>query len=83
MALDIYTVPAMADEPERLFSQAGDTVSARRRRMSDDTVASLMCLKSWQSSGIITIDESLFVCTIEATDENKDSVVDVGDQASL
>ena len=46
MALDIYAVPAMADEPERIFSQAGETVSARRRRMSDDTVASLMCLKS-------------------------------------
>lgn len=83
MALDIYAVPAMADEPERIFSQAGETVSARRRRMSDDTVASLMCLKSWQSSGIITIDESLFARAIEATDENEDSVVDVGDQASL
>ena len=66
MALDIYAVPAMADEPERLFSQAGDAISSRRRRLSDDTVASLMCLKSWQSSGIITIDNSLFERAIKA-----------------
>lgn len=46
MPLDIYAVPAMADEPERLFSQAGDAISPRRRRLSDDSVASLMCLKS-------------------------------------
>lgn len=67
MALDIYAVPAMADEPERLFSQAGDAISPRRRRLSDDTVASLMCLKSWQRSGIITIDKSLFERAIEAS----------------
>jgi hypothetical protein len=66
MALDIYAVPAMADEPERLFSQAGDATSSRRRGLSTDTVAFLMCLKSWQSSGIITIDKSLFERTIEA-----------------
>lgn len=83
MALDIYAVPAMADELERLFSQAGDTLSARRRRMSDDTVASLMCLKSWQSSGVITINESLFERAIEATTEVDDKIADVGDQASL
>jgi hypothetical protein len=60
-------MPAMADEPERLFSQAGDAISPRRRRLSDDTVASLMCLKSWQSSGIIAIDKILFERAIEAT----------------
>lgn len=46
MTLDIYAVPTMADEPERLFSQAGDAISPRRRRLSEDSVASLMCLKS-------------------------------------
>jgi hypothetical protein len=46
MALDIYAVLAMADEPERLFSQAGEVISTQRRRLSDDSVASLMCLKS-------------------------------------
>lgn len=66
MALEIYAVPAMADEPERLFSQAGDAISSRRRRLSDEMIASLMCLKSWQSSNIITIDKSLFERAIEA-----------------
>jgi hypothetical protein len=65
-ALDIYAVPAMADELKRLFSQVGDAISSRRRHLSDDTVASLMCLKSWQSSGIMTIDKTLFERVIEA-----------------
>lgn len=67
IALDIYAVPAMADEPERLFSQAGDAISPHRRRLSDNTVASLVSLKSWQSSGIITIDKSLFERAVEVT----------------
>lgn len=36
------------------------------RRLSDDTVALLLCLKIWQTSGIITIDKSLFERSIEA-----------------
>jgi hypothetical protein len=74
--LDIYAVPAMADEPERLFSQAGDAISSRRRRLSDDTVASLMCLRSWQSSGIITIDKSLFERAIEAVAVAESSILE-------
>jgi hypothetical protein len=66
MALDIYAVLAMADEPERLFSQAGEVISTQRRRLSDDSVPSLMCLRSWRSSGIIKIDKSLFERAIEA-----------------
>ena len=45
---------------------ASVAISPRRRRLSDDSVASLMCLKSWQSSGIIEIDKSLFERAIEA-----------------
>ena len=31
MALDIYSTPAMSDEPERVFSIAGNTLAPRRR----------------------------------------------------
>lgn len=67
MALDVYSVPAMADEPERLFSQIGDVLSPRRRRITSAHTAFLMCLKSWHKSGLITLDKSLFERAIQAT----------------
>ena len=34
MALGVLTIPPMSDEPERKFSEAGDVVSHRRRRIN-------------------------------------------------
>ncbi|KAF4546994.1 Hypothetical protein D9617_74g064560 [Elsinoe fawcettii] len=42
LALDIYAVPAMSGSPERLFSQAGDAISSRRRLLHSETVEWLM-----------------------------------------
>ncbi|KAF4546914.1 Hypothetical protein D9617_100g032550 [Elsinoe fawcettii] len=67
LALDIYAVPAMSDSPERLFSQAGDAISSRRRLLHSETVEWLMSLKSWISSGLITLDPSLFGRILETT----------------
>lgn len=55
MALDIFAVPAMSDEPERLFSNAGNTLSPRRRMMQDDTTESLMIMKSWLQQDVVSI----------------------------
>ncbi|KAI4265269.1 MAG: hypothetical protein LQ337_008997 [Flavoplaca oasis] len=33
MALDVLSIPPMSDEPERKFSEAGDVVQPRRRRI--------------------------------------------------
>ena len=38
MALDVYSTPAMSDEPERVFSIAGNVLSVRRRRLTSDAV---------------------------------------------
>ncbi|KAF4546955.1 Hypothetical protein D9617_87g078060 [Elsinoe fawcettii] len=59
LALDIYAVPAMSDSPKHLFSQAGDAASSRRRLLHSEIVEWLMSLKSWISSGLITLDPSL------------------------
>ncbi|OWT42367.1 BED zinc finger domain-containing protein [Pochonia chlamydosporia 170] len=47
MAVDILSIPAMAAEPERLFSGAKITITDRRNRMGSDVVEALECLKSW------------------------------------
>jgi hypothetical protein len=59
MALDIYSTPAMSDEPERVFSITGNVLSQRRRRLTSDAVQWLLCLRSWQNSEIIALDQRL------------------------
>jgi hypothetical protein len=55
MALDIFAVPPMSDEPERLFSSAGHTMSPRRRLMLDGTLESLLIMKSWLQQDVIRV----------------------------
>ena len=47
MALDILSIPAMAADPERLFSSAGLTVTDCRNNLSIETIKALECIKSW------------------------------------
>lgn len=60
MALDIYSTPAMSDDPERVFSIAGNTLNPRRRCLKGETVQQVLCLRSWQNSGLIHLDRRLF-----------------------
>ena len=60
MALDVLTIPPISDEPERKFSEAGDVVQPRRRRIKDTTLQTTLCLRSWQRQGLITIDRTLW-----------------------
>jgi len=47
MALDILSIPAMAAEPERLFSGARITITDRRARLGIEAIEAIECLKSW------------------------------------
>ena len=47
MAVNVLSIPAMSDEPERLFSRASATITDERTRLRSDTVEALECLKSW------------------------------------
>ena len=53
MALDILSVPAMSDEPERVFSGARRQISWERMRLGPETVEQSTCLKSWIRAGIV------------------------------
>jgi hypothetical protein len=45
MALDVLLIPAMAADPERLFSSAGLTVTNRWNNLSIKTIKALKCIK--------------------------------------
>jgi len=52
MALDVFSIPAMSDEPERIFSLAGCMVIDRRNRLKADAVQAGQCLKNWYGADI-------------------------------
>lgn len=53
MAFDILSIPAMSDEPERVFSGARRTVSWERAQMGAETLEKVECLKHWKRNGIL------------------------------
>ena len=53
MAIDILSIPAMSDEPERVFSGAHRMVSWNKRQMVPETMEWRECLKHSKRSGIL------------------------------
>ena len=53
IAIDILSIPAMSDEPERVFSGARRTISWERGQLNPETVEMTECLKHWKKSGIL------------------------------
>ncbi|KAK2923067.1 HAT, C-terminal dimerization domain [Fusarium oxysporum f. sp. vasinfectum] len=57
MAIDLFSVPAMSSEPERIFSLAGQMVAPLRRQLQADIVGAARCISSWEKSGAIEISK--------------------------
>jgi hypothetical protein len=53
MAIDILSMPAMSDEPERVFSGARRTISWERAQLDANQVEKGECLKHWLKSDIL------------------------------
>jgi hypothetical protein len=53
MAVELMRIPAMSDEPERLFSSAKLLICDQRNRLGDDIIDASECLKSWVKQGLI------------------------------
>lgn len=53
LAIDVLSVPAMSDDPERVFSCARRTIPRDRSRLSADTVEKLQCLSNWVKNDLI------------------------------
>jgi hypothetical protein len=68
MALNIYLTPAMSDEPEHIFSVAGNVLTPSRRRLTSEAMQWLLCLRSWQNSEVITLDQRLLRAAVIQVD---------------
>jgi hypothetical protein len=60
MARDLFTIPAMSDEPERVFSSSGLMTTPHRGRLSARAIGEAQVVKSWIKTGIITSLEGTF-----------------------
>jgi len=54
-AFDILSIPAMSDEPERVFSGGRRTVSWERMKLGREMLEKTECLKSWYRSDILKV----------------------------
>ena len=57
LALNVYSVAVMSDEPERVFSITGKVMTPQRRHLEGNKVALIMCLKQWIKAGILVLDK--------------------------
>ncbi|KAM4058291.1 PIF1-like helicase [Hirsutella rhossiliensis] len=62
MAIDLFSIPAMSSEPERIFSLAGQMAAAQRGRLKADLIkadliGAAQCILSWEKSGAIQISK--------------------------
>ncbi|KAK2931659.1 hypothetical protein FoTM2_009175, partial [Fusarium oxysporum f. sp. vasinfectum] len=57
MAIDLFSIPAMSSEPERIFSLAGQMVTPQRGRLKADLIGTAQCISSWEESGVIQISK--------------------------
>jgi hypothetical protein len=54
LALTIFSIPAMSDEPERVFSSCGIMIRPHRSSLSPKMIAASQCLRSWSREGLVT-----------------------------
>jgi hypothetical protein len=58
MAFDFLSIPAISDEPERVFSRMGLIITTRRNHLEQPTIQAAQCLHSWDKANIISIKEA-------------------------
>jgi hypothetical protein len=75
LALDIMTISASSCECERLFSELGDLLEPRRRKIGANLLAVLQCVRRWMRAGFMDTDDEINESTL--TDSAVDSLYGV------
>jgi hypothetical protein len=70
LALDVLTIPASSCDCERMFSELGDLLEPRRRKMNPQLLAALQTLRGWIRAGFKTPSAAQ---TEQVTDEEVES----------
>lgn len=73
MALDVFSIPCMSDEPERIFSLAGLLIDKRRSRLGCELIQASECLGHWDRNGFTQICMDRNPLQPQFTDSDEDS----------
>ncbi len=73
MAINIFSIPAILSEPERVFSGVKHTITDQRISLKSETIELLECLKLWFRINIFT-EEDLYA--IIAAEQEVENVID-------
>ena len=65
LAIDTLTIPASSCECERLFSELGDLLEPRRRKIGAQLLAALQLIRSWARRGFTIPKEAATAYTDE------------------
>lgn len=62
LALDIYSIPAMSSECERVFSQTKRVITDDRNCLSASTIQAIQCQKNWLANKVVHSDLEAVLC---------------------
>ena len=68
MAINIYSIPSISSEPERVFSSTKYIITDQRCRLKIETIELLECLKSCFRIGIFTQEDLYSVIAMQERD---------------
>jgi hypothetical protein len=74
LAIDILTIPASSCECERLFSELGDLLEPRRRKIGSQLLAAIQCIRSWRDAGFKPLSNH---ATSDVTDAEVAAIYDI------
>ncbi|CCE34912.1 uncharacterized protein CPUR_08851 [Claviceps purpurea 20.1] len=73
MAIDLFTIPAMSDEPERTFSSCSLMITSHRGSLDSEIVEFTQCTKNWLKNGVVAphmlIDKRDMCLGVDTEDE--------------
>ena len=76
LAINILSIPAMSDEPERVFSGGRYTIPHERSSLGVISIERLECMKVWHRSGILLKDGMPFEETSNIKTLNPDNITE-------
>ena len=72
--MDIFSIPEMGSECERVFSQFCRLITFERTRLGDDTIESDECQKHWLASGCLALSDTVATMRVIESRNNKERV---------
>lgn len=57
LAIDVLSIPASSCYCERMFSETGDMMEPKRRKLNPQLLSAIQCVRSWGKAGFVNLAE--------------------------